>query len=132
MKLTPKHKYLILSNIRITGHIHNLILEGTEIYTGSKILKMMKDPEYINARVFGPKPVYCINTGRVYLFELNDLAIPSTPDLGDGADVDGHLVPLQLLIDLEPSKLPKYLDHRYETVRNLARYLIAHYQGEQQ
>lgn len=129
MRLDPKHSYLVLSNIRITGRTTYLTLEANEIYTGTYLLKKLKDPDYITARVFEPQPVYCINTGRVYLFELNDLAIPSAPNIGDGSDVEHNLAHLQILMDLDPSKLPKYLSHSYETIRNLARYLIAQYNG---
>jgi hypothetical protein len=125
MKLNPRHKYLILDNLRITGRITHLTLSENEVYTGRQILKQLKDPDYITSRAFGPKPVYDINTKKVYLFEMDDLKIPSTPDLVDNFQVDQHLVPLQMLLDLDRGKLPKYLNHRYITVRNLARYLIS-------
>lgn len=129
MKLIPRHKYLMLSQLRISGHKTLLYLNENEILTGAHILKLMKDKDFINAQAFGPKPVYDITAGRVYLFCVDARTIPSVPDLLDDEHIDQHLVPLQLLMDLEPSKLPKYLDHRYETVRNLARYLLEHYKG---
>ena len=132
MKLIPKHKYLMLAKLRISGHKTLLHLEANEIYTGAHILSLMKDKDFINAQAFGPKPVYDITAKHVYLCCVDARTIPSVPELLDDEHIDQHLVPLQLLLDLEPSKLPKYVDHRYETVRNLARYLLEHYQGEQQ
>ena len=123
MQLTPKHKYLILDSLRISGRTTILTLGENETYTGSQILKQLKDPDYITSRTLGPKPVYDTTTKKVYLLEMDDLVIPSVPVLLD--DADQHLVPLQLLLDLDLSKLPKYLNHRYTTVRNLARYLIS-------
>ena len=132
MKIIPKHKYLMLAQLRISGYLTMLHLEANEIYTGARILKLMKDKDFISAQAFGPKSVYDITAKRVYLCCVDARTIPSVPELLDDEHIDQHLVPLQLLMDLEPSKLPKYVDHRYETVRNLARYLIANYQGEQQ
>lgn len=128
MRLIPRHNYLVLSPLHIYGLNSTLLyVNENEIVTGAYILKLRNYNDFTKAMGFRPQPVYCLNTRRVYLLCIDTTVIPPNPHLiTEGGEADVHLVPLQLLLDLNPGKLPKYIDHRYKTVKYLARYLLAH------